>query len=102
MTAPVIWEFIIDPGAPTVTTETPASGATNVGAATTLTASFSEPVQASNLSFTLAPTGGSPVSATLSYGVATFTATLTPNSPLTASTTYTASDSGASDLAGDP
>ena len=39
--------------------------------------------------FTLEPTGGSPILATVSYNPATFTATLTPSSALSPSTDYT-------------
>ena len=42
------------------------------------------------------------MAATVTYNSATGTATLTPNSPLTGSTTYTATVSGAEDLAGNP
>lgn len=102
MTAPAVWKFITDPGPATVTTETPSSGLTGVGTATTVAATFSEQVQASTVSFTLKNAAGSTVPATVSYNPTTFVAVLTPSSPLAASTTYTATVSGAQDLAGDP
>ncbi len=100
MSSPVSWEFITDAGSPTVTTESPTSGGTSVGLSTPVTATFSEPVQAGTIIFTLTPSGGSPVAATVTYSPATFKATLTPSSPLSASTTYKASVSGA-DVEGD-
>jgi hypothetical protein len=102
MTAPVTWEFITDAGPATVTAETPTAAATGLGSATRVTATFSEPVQAGTINFTLTGSGGSSIAAAVSYNPATQTATLTPSSPLTASTTYTATVSGAQDLAGDP
>ena len=102
MNGPFTWEFITDPGVPIVSSETPASGATGVGTAMTVTAAFSEPVQSSTISFTLTPGAGKPIPATVTYNLTTFVATLTPSSLLSASTTYTASVSGAQDLAGDP
>ena len=66
------------PGGPKVTSETPASGATNVAVSTTATATFNEAVQSSTISFTLTPSGGSPVAATVGYNSATYTVTLTP------------------------
>ncbi len=102
MTAPAIWEFITDPGSPTVTSETPASSSTGVGTATTVAAAFSEPVQSGTVSFTLESSGGKSVGATVTYNPTTFVALLTPSAPLAASTTYTATISGAQDLAGDP
>lgn len=88
------WSFTTATGpAPTVTAVTPGNGSTGVVAATTVTATFSEAMNASTITastFTLTPQGGAPVSATVSYNAATVTATLTPNAPLTAYTTYTA------------
>ena len=48
--APVAWTFTsADVTAPTVANRTPAPGATDVSAATTVTATFSEPVQAATV-----------------------------------------------------
>jgi hypothetical protein len=87
---------------PSVTGESPANGATNVAVSTTATATFNEAVQAGTISFTLAPSGGSPVAASLSYNSATDTVTLTPNSALAYSTSYTATVSGAQSTSGGP
>ena len=87
---------------PTVTSETPASGATGVAFNATITATFNEAVQASTISFTLSGPGGAAVPAALSYNATTDTATLTPLSNLAASTTYTATVSGAKAASGAP
>ena len=69
---------------------------------TTATATFNEAVQSSTISFTLTPSGGSPVAATVTYNSSNYTATLTPSAALAYNTTYTATVSGAKDTAGDP
>ena len=88
------WSFTTATGpAPTVTAVTPGNGSTGLVANTTITATFSEAMNASTITastFTLTPQGGAPVSATVSYNATTFTATLTPNAPLAANKTYTA------------
>ena len=66
---------------PTVTGFTPASGATNVGITTTVTATFSESVDASTVNsstFTLRNAAG-PVPANVGYNASTRVATLTPS-----------------------
>src|SRR5207249_100493 len=70
---------------------TPANNATGVAITAAPTATFSRAMDAStitNASFTLTPSGGSPVSATVGYSGTT--ATLTPNAALANNTTYTA------------
>jgi O-glycosyl hydrolase len=88
------WSFTTATGpAPTVTAVTPGNGSTGLVANTTITATFSEALNASTITastFTLTPQGGAPVSATVSYNATTFTATLKPNAPLAANKTYTA------------
>jgi O-glycosyl hydrolase len=88
------WSFTTAPGpAPTVTAVTPSNGSTGVVANTTVTATFSEAMNASTITastFTLTPHGGAPVSATVSYNATTLTATLTPKASLAANVTYTA------------
>ena len=78
------------------------SGATNVAVSSTATATFNQAVQASTISFTLTPKGGSPVAATLTYNSSNYTATLTPSSALAYNTTYTATVSGAQNSSGVP
>ena len=85
--------FTVDTAAPTVTITSPTSGATNVPLSTTVTATFSEAMDAATLtasSFTL-KIGSTPVSGTVSYSSGTYTATFTPDASLTEDTTYTAS-----------
>src|SRR5207302_29326 len=77
--------------APTVTANTPANNATGVAASVAPTARIAWWMDASTItssSFTLTPTGGSPVAASVSYSGNV--ATLTPNSALTTGTTYNA------------
>ena len=89
-----------------MTGQSPASNATGVPVSTTVTATFSEAVSPSTLTtstFTLR-TGSTTLPATVSYNPSTFTATLTPSSPLVAGTLYTATvvggASGVADLSG--
>jgi methionine-rich copper-binding protein CopC len=93
---------------PTVTSSTPANGATGVATGTTVTATFSEAMDANTIggsTFELRTTaGGALVSATVSYNATTRVATLTPGAALTAGTGYTAivkgGATGAKDSAG--
>ena len=81
------------PPAPTVVSQTPANAATNVGVSTAVTATFSrdmDPASITATTFTLSPTAGTAVAATVAYDAATLTATLSPSAPLTNSTGYTA------------
>ena len=84
-----------------MTSETPTSGTTDLGPAITVVATFSEPVQAGTINFSLKNSAGTTVAANVAYYPATLTAILTPTSPLPASTKYTASVTGAQDLEGD-
>ena len=96
------WSFTTaaaDTTAPTISTRTPASGATGVLIASTVSATFSEDVQPGTISFVL-KTGSTTVSTAVTYDVTTRTVTLDPNSNLASGTTYTATLSGAQDLSG--
>jgi hypothetical protein len=84
---------------PTVTSHTPASGATGVPTTTTVTATFNEAVQPATIQMQLAA-GTTTVTGGTTYDSATRTATFTPSAALAASTSYTATVSGAKDLAG--
>jgi hypothetical protein len=100
---PYSWSFTTaapDTTPPTVIARTPAAGATLASATAPVTATFSKPVTAGTISFALADAGNHPVAATLTYNPATNTATLTPSAHLSPNTTYTATLSGAQDLAG--
>jgi O-glycosyl hydrolase len=93
LAAPYTWSFTTVEGTvPTVTSVTPTSGATNVNAAGALTATFSQPMNASTLSssFILAATGGANVPGTVTYSSGTQTATFTPSTALAYSDSYTA------------
>ena len=74
--ANVVRTFTVD-AAPTLTSVTPANGATNVGLASNITVAFSEPVDFAAGAFTLACPNGSPVAFTVS-GSGTATATIDP------------------------
>ena len=98
MTSPATWSFTTSAStasAPYVSSEAPASGAqSNVGVSSVVTATFNGAMQPSTISFTLTPSGGNPVLASVSYNSSTNTETLTPGAVLAYSTTYTATISG--------
>ncbi|MEO8629555.1 MAG: DUF4082 domain-containing protein, partial [Betaproteobacteria bacterium] len=89
-----------DTAAPTLTSRTPTPNATSVATNSAVTAKFSEAVQPGNIAFVLKSAANVTVPAKLSYDSITFTATLVPNAPLTASTSYSATLSGAKDSTG--
>ncbi len=92
---------------PTVTAVAPANSATSVAVNATVSATFSEAMDAGTIgagSFVLRNAVGTQVPAIVSYNVGTFVATLTPTASLAPSTAYTATLSagaaGAKDAAG--
>jgi hypothetical protein len=90
---PAIAGIEVIPAAPTVCSTSPASNATAVARTAPVTATFSRQMDATTISgasFTLTPSGGVPVAATVSYDAATNKATLTSSATLAANTTYTA------------
>jgi methionine-rich copper-binding protein CopC len=91
---------VTDNTAPTVVAKSPAAGATGIPTPGNVTATFSERVQASSISFVLTGPGGAVVPATVTYDDASRTVTLDPTADLTGLTTYTATFSGVKDLAG--
>jgi hypothetical protein len=102
------WSFLtaVETTPPTVTGVTPANGATGVNAASTVTATFSEAMDAATLTpgtFVLRDSANAVVAAMLSYTVA-HVGTLTPSPALASSTTYTATivggSSGVKDVSG--
>lgn len=102
-----VWAFttVPDNTPPIVSSTTPANGATNVAISTTVTATFSEAMDATTISgttFTLKTTvGATTVAGTVSYNAGTRTATFTPTSPLANNTSYTATiTTGVKDAAG--
>jgi hypothetical protein len=100
--------FASDATPPTVTSVTPANGTTGVSAATAVTATFSEAINAATLTstgnFVLRDPANVVVPGTVSYNASTRVGTLAPSTALAASTTYTATilggTNGVKDLAG--
>ena len=95
------WTFTTatDSTAPTLSTRTPAAGATSIAVGANISATFSEAVQAvDNATFTLrtgTATGtGTAVSGAVTYNPLTRVATLDPTANLAAATTYTATLTG--------
>jgi hypothetical protein len=92
--APVSWTFTTqDAVPPQVTSTFPAAGATGISPSARPRATFSrslDPATVTASSFTLEPSGGAAVAASVSYDAATRSAILTPAAPLDFSTTYTA------------
>ena len=84
--------------------KSPAAGASGVALNASVTATFGEAVTGvSGATFTLAPAGGAPIAAAVTYDASSRTATLDPSADLAAGTTYTASlGGGIADLAGNP
>jgi hypothetical protein len=97
--SPVSWSFTTE-AAPALTSQTPASGATNVAVSTTVQAVFNKAIQSSTLSFVLKNASGTTIASTVAYNASTNTATLTPIAALANSTTYTVTVSGAQDSNG--
>jgi len=85
---------------PTVTGQSPAAGATGVATAARVTATFSEPVQPATVAMSLRDAGGAAVAGSTAYDGTSQTATFTPGAALQTSTAYTATVTGARDLAG--
>jgi hypothetical protein len=88
--------------APSVTSVTPSAGSTGVAVSVTPTATFSQAVVPSSLSFTLKDSGGNPVAGTWGLDSSNTVATFTPSSSLAASATFTATVSGAQNSNGTP
>jgi len=85
---------------PTVTSRSPAAGATGVALTAVVTATFSEAIQSGTAAVALTGPGSTNVPGTTTYDGPSQTVTFTPTAALAASTTYTASVSGARDVAG--
>ena len=87
---------------PTVTSVTPSSGASGVAVSVAPSATFSQAVTPSTVSFTVVDSGGNSVAGTVSFNSGNTVATFTPANPLAASATYTATVSGAQNASGTP
>lgn len=82
---------------PTVTAQTPATGATNVPANSTVSATFSEPLDAATVtasSVELRNASNALIAASVSYNASTRTVTLTPSAALPTGATFTATVRG--------
>ena len=103
---PASRSWTIDLTPPTVTTVSPADGASGVDVAASVHAIFSEAVDPTTITtttFTLVTRDtGLPVSANVSYDAGTFTATLHPVGLLSPGTMYTATVKGGATGASDP
>jgi hypothetical protein len=88
-----------DSTAPALTARAPVAGAVGVPTTAAVSATFSEPVTASSIAWTLTGPSGVVTGAT-AYDAATGVATFTPAAALAASTGYTVAISGARDAAG--
>ena len=86
---------------PTVTTVSPYAASSSNPVSTDPSATFSEAVVPSSVSFTVKDSNGNAVSGTTSFNSADTVATFTPSSSLTAGMTYTVTISGAKDSNGD-
>ncbi|MGK2957157.1 MAG: N,N-dimethylformamidase beta subunit family domain-containing protein [Acidimicrobiales bacterium] len=85
---------------PTVTSQTPAPGATGIAHGTNVIAVFTESMQAASIDLQLKDPSNVVVPATLSHDAATNTTTLNPTTNLAPNTLYTASITNALDMAG--
>ncbi|MBD2210844.1 Ig-like domain-containing protein [Nostoc linckia FACHB-104] len=85
--------------APTVSSTTPSSNATNVSTTTNITAAFSESIDSTTIdgtNFELRNSSNTLIPATVTYNATNRTATLTPSNALATATTYTATIKGGS------
>ena len=87
---------------PAVTTVTPSDGSSGNPVSTAPTATFSQAVLPGTVSFTVTASGGGAVAGSVGFNGADTVATFTPDSPLAAGTTYTATVSGAQNSSGTP
>ena len=87
-------------GPPSVTSVTPAAGATGVAVSAAPSATFSQAVVPNTVSFTVKDSGGTTVPGSVSFNAGNTVATFTPTSSLAASTGYTATVSGAQNASG--
>jgi hypothetical protein len=99
MAGDYIWSFTTagDVTAPTIVSNSPLHAATSVSINTTVSAGFSEAMNAATITtstFELRNPSNVVITATVVYNAGTKTATLTPSSPLANSTTYTAKVKG--------
>src|SRR5262249_21956101 len=87
---------------PSVTGVTPTAGWAGVPVSVAPTATFSQPVVPSTVSFAVKNSTGNPVAGSVSFNTGNTVATFTPSSSLANGTTYTATVSGAQNTSGTP
>jgi len=94
--------FTVNPLPPTVSSTSPANGATNVPTNGRITATFSKAMNAATITTaTFMVTGGTPVTGVVTYDAASNTAIFTPSANLATNTTFTATiTAGAQDTSG--
>lgn len=99
----------VDTTAPTISSRSPASGATGVSAGTAVTVTFNETMAAASINantLQLRNAQGTLVAGTVSYATATRVATFTPSAALANGTVHTATvvggASGVTDVSGNP
>ncbi len=97
----VIFDTTQPPSHPTVKTVSPYAGSSSNPVSTDPTATFSEVVVPSSVSFTVTDPNGNTVSGTTSFDSTDTVATFSPATSLTAGTTYTVTISGAKDANGE-
>jgi methionine-rich copper-binding protein CopC len=97
----VIFDTTQPPSHPAVTGFTPVNGSSSNPVSTDPTATFSEAVVPSTVSFKLTDPSGTAVPGTTSLNSTDTMATFTPSSPLNAGTSYTVTISGATDSNGE-
>ncbi len=85
---------------PTIIGQSPSPGVNGQPVNSNVTVTFSEPIQPASVAFVLRDSANTVVPANLSYDASSYTVTLDPVADLIASRTYTATVSGAMDLAG--
>jgi Domain of unknown function (DUF4082)/Bacterial Ig-like domain/Bacterial Ig domain len=91
---------VVDTKPPTVTRQGPAPNAPGAAVATTVTATFSEPVDPASVAIELRDPTGAAVAGSVSYEAASRTSTFKPTTRLNGATTYSATVRSATDRAG--
>jgi hypothetical protein len=90
----------VDRGAPSVASQTPPTSGAGADPATSVTATFDESIDEGAVDIDLAVAGGASLASTASYDAPSKTITLDPQQPLAYATTYNATVSGMTDVAG--
>lgn len=96
----VVFTLPPDTTPPTVASASPSSNATSVPVNGAVKVTFNEAVQPSTVTFTLKNPGGTAVTGSSAFDPASRVLTFTPSATLAPGTKYTASVSGAKDIAG--